>query len=454
MLTSHSKQFSFSTFRPQCISRFFSNFEPQVLSHPFSRSFTHFSPKSMLSKEIMVDHTQISNLNFINNDQFLLEYIKNQSDDAFIQIINNHFDEIKNSKHKELKIFVISCIKTLLARDEIKFSKFLSELCLNFPASFRDGLKYLQFLADHGDLNAADQFATLSIITNYFNIRPFIPYLKMSKSQRSKAILDLFENASMQSIQKIADTLNDPVANSFCIFADIHLYGQTKRIDSLYSQLIDHKLTSEPWTTTILNSIGKMCIGINDRVNAYRFLNKAYENGSHDNAYFLSFLKYSFDKNRNETFKLIQQSYEMNIDSNEYNITQKYALMLLNGDGCLQNPKLAAQILSNKENKGIDDEIALGICLIRDNEYEKGIGILKEAAEFGDRQSKKIYGFYLLYPFDSIEQHRFKEAKEYFKMVEMENDQEVTIILDKLERGEKICEKDITLNFDDSLFLN
>ena len=28
------------------------------------------------------------------------------------------------------------------------------------------------------------------------------------------------------------------------------------------------------------------------------------------------------------------------------------------------------------------------------------------------------------------------------------------IILDKLERGEKICEKDITLDFDDSFFLN
>ena len=181
MLTSHSKHFSFSTFRPQCISRFFSSYEPQVLSHHFSRSFNQFSPKSKLSKEIMADHMQISNLNFINNDQFLLESIKNQSDDAFIQFINNHFEEIKNSKHNELKIFVISRIRTLLPRDEIKFSKFLSELCLIFPPTFREGLKYLQFLADHGDLSAADQFATLSIITNYYNIRPYIKYLKMSK---------------------------------------------------------------------------------------------------------------------------------------------------------------------------------------------------------------------------------------------------------------------------------
>lgn len=371
---------------------------------------------------------------------------------AVAKYVSFLYEKIKKSEDTQTKKSFIPYLKKASSTNDPLFLRMYADICLQLPSFFKEGLSSLKVCADNGDKESAEYYGTLKLLSSNFRISNCVKYLQMSDSRRSKAIIEFFDKASEDAkleLQKMADKDDDIISSVICIFAELLTLGKTDRIDKVYRKLTKtgSDSISEPWKTVLLNSVGTICLGIGDLNNSYRFIEKAYENGSNDQLYFLSFLRfYKNDKicQREETFNLIKKAYEMQIDSDEYDITQKYAYMLLKGDGCSRNYKKAAEVLELKENKNMTDFLLLAVALFNVNRKVEAFEILKQTADDGDVDCQKFYAFYLMTD-GKKDKKDVDEAKKYLELAVNSNDKEAIEMLKKLEKGEFLVQSDISL---------
>lgn len=385
-----------------------------------------------------------------NNIDSGLVYLKKSSDlgnfQASTKYVTLLYDKIKETDDIRSKIDFIPYLQRAASTDDKKFIEKHAFICLQLPFYYREGLSSLKKLVDKGDKKYCEQLGTLKLLSDNFQISKCIKYLQMSDSPRSKFIIEFFDKASekaKQSLQKLADEENDVISSSICIFAELLTTGETNRIEQVYRRITENSI-NEPWKTVILNSVGTICLGIGKFDDAFKFYQKAYENGSIEKLYFLSYLRFYKFRNdkveRKETFNMIKKAYELQMDTDEYDITQKYAYMLLVGDGCEKNPIEASKVLELKENKNTTDNLLLGFALLNSNKKSEGLDILHQSADYGDTDCQKFYAFYLLKNDNKID-----EAKKYLKLASDNNDQEAKNILKKIEKGELPDQNDISL---------
>lgn len=381
-----------------------------------------------------------------------LTYLKKSANQGNIRACTRYvtilYDDIKESKDSKIKIDFIPYLKKAASTGDPLFIRMHADICLQLPSFFQYGLSSLSVCANDEYKDSAEYYGMLKFLSDNFQMKSCIKYLKKGTSPRTKALIDLFENGSEKAItdlQRMADTEDDIISDVLSIFAELLTTGKTDRIDKVYQKLTKSDTQiEEPWKTVLLNAVGSICIGVGELEESYRFFQKAYENGSTEQIYFLSFLRfYKFKDDRvkrRETFELIKKAYSIQIDSEEYNIGQKYAFMLLTGDGCDVNTEKAAKILLSKDDRNTTDNFLLGVALIRSNDFQKGIEILHQAALDQDVDSQKFYAFYVL-----SKEKGNEEARNFLKLAAEKNDQEALKILNKLEKGELLTEKDVSL---------
>lgn len=390
-----------------------------------------------------------------NNQEIGLKYLKKSADLGNIHASAKYstllYEKVNNTNNIQAKIDLIPYLKTAASTNDLAFLRMHATICLQLPSFFRDGLSSLKKCVDNGDKESAEYFGTLKLLANNFQISSCFKYLQMSDSPRSKAIIEFFDKASeeaKQKLQQMADKNNDIISSVISIFAELLTTGETNRIENVYQRLMTNgpDSISEPWKTVLLNSVGTVCLGIGKLDEAYNFYQKAYENGSTEQLYFLSYLRFYKNKNdkikRRETFNMIKKAYDMQIDTDEYDVTQKYAYMLLIGDGCEKNPTEAVKVIESKENRNMTDNLLFGVALMNSKRPVEGIEILHQSADDGDARCQKFYAFYLL---NNEKDRKINEAKKYLKLASNGNDQEAQNILKKLEKGEYPDQSDVSL---------
>ena len=352
-----------------------------------------------------------------------------------------------------------ACSKILIYDDELQLLKNkasnnnLNDLknyakkCLQNPKYFHEGLIALKKCADFNDDESAEMYALLSLLQNNFNISSGFTYAERATSARIKAIWNLFfesSEAAKQTLTDLADNKNDPISSSVLLFYDFYTKGNSDRVYPMLNLLSGSKI-AEPWRSFLLIGIGKLLFGYEKLDDSLKFLQKAYEigNQSDDILFFVAFLRF-YEKNddRKVVFNLVKKSYENSLDTDRCNITQKYAYMLLVGDGCTKDPKKSVNILEKKNNKSNEDMIILAISLIECNRITEGFNILSSVAKHYNIIAQTVFGFYSFY----LENKQYEaEAINFLQEAAENGSQNAEHILTKLKKNEKLNIKDLYL---------
>ncbi|OHT15495.1 hypothetical protein TRFO_02803 [Tritrichomonas foetus] len=349
-----------------------------------------------------VDSMYEYGIHLLNKDvNSSMKYLKKAADggkiEAALTYVNYYLDSPSKFNDKEL----IPYLKMVSSID-IKYLKKYAEICLKYHEFFKDGMKAAKKCADSGDPNFAEIFGLLSLLLNNFDLSPGFKYAWKANSKRAKAITSLYEapnDENIEIVRKLADNENDIISFAVITFYDLFYNDTADRLSILYERLANDKndnnnnnnlnsginnynisdnrktnYVEEPWLSFMLIGIGKLCLGLGKYDESIRFLQKAYDIGNRmgEVVYFLAYLRfYDLNYDRKETFEIMKKAANLNVDSSEYNLKQKFAYMMLVGDGCEKDSQGAADyLLKNKINRSTTDDLILGISLIESNRIE------------------------------------------------------------------------------------